>query len=50
MLLSHLGRTDEAEAVEGAVGFVLAAGIKTPDLGGNSSTEEVGEAVIKRLS
>lgn len=50
MLLSHLGRTEEAAAVDDAVDYVLAAGIKTPDLGGSSSTDEVGEAVRKRLS
>lgn len=50
MLLSHLGRTEEADAVSNSVELTLAAGIKTPDLNGNSSTKEVGEAVMKRLS
>jgi methanogen homoisocitrate dehydrogenase len=50
MLLSHLGRTAEADAVSNSVELTLAAGIKTPDLGGNYSTKEVGEAVMKRLS
>ncbi len=46
MLLRHsLGRDDAAAAVEGAVGRVLAAGIRTPDLGGTASTTEVGDRV-----
>ena len=49
MLLAHLGKTDEAAIVDDAIDFVLASGIKTPDLDGNSSTEEVGAAVLKHV-
>ena len=50
MLLAHLGKTEEAAAVDDAVGFVLASGVKTPDLGGSFSTGEVGAAVFERLN
>jgi len=49
MLLAHLGRTKEAAAVDDAVDSVLASGIKTPDLGGSFSTDDVGEAVLERV-
>lgn len=50
MLLAHIGRTEEAVAVDDAVESVLASGIRTPDLGGRSSTEEVGAAIYKQVS
>jgi isocitrate dehydrogenase (NAD+) len=50
MLLRHLGEHPAADAVEGAVDRVLAAGeVRTPDLGGTSSTDEVAAAVTKDL-
>lgn len=49
MLLSYLGLAEEADAVSEAVDSVLSAGIRTPDLGGNSSTEEVGSAIYNRI-
>ena len=50
MMLEHLGMTDAAREVEAAVAAVLAEGkIRTPDLGGKSSTEEVTEAVLGKL-
>jgi isocitrate dehydrogenase (NAD+) len=46
MLLRHLGEATAAAAVEGAVDRVLAAGeVRTPDLGGTASTDEVAAAV-----
>jgi tartrate dehydrogenase/decarboxylase/D-malate dehydrogenase len=46
MLLRHLGEARAAIAVERAVDAVLTAGaIRTADLGGVSSTMQVGEAV-----
>ena len=45
MLLRHIGERAAAEGVERAVDEVLAEGkIRTRDLGGTSSTMEVGEA------
>jgi len=50
MLLRHLGEHGAAGAVEGAVDRVLAAGeVRTPDLGGTSSTDDVAAAVTKDL-
>jgi 3-isopropylmalate dehydrogenase len=49
MLLEHLGYDDDGEAVRSAVESVLADGPRTPDLGGEASTEAVTEAVVSRL-
>ena len=50
MMLDHLGMTEAAREVEAAVAAVLAEGkVRTPDLGGTSSTEEVTDAVLEKL-
>jgi isocitrate/isopropylmalate dehydrogenase len=50
MLLDHLGESDAADAVDKAVTAVLAAGeVRTRDLGGTSSTSEVGTAVASLI-
>lgn len=50
MLLTHLGHYDAAKRIEDAVDSVLREGdVLTPDLGGKSSTDEVTDAVIKRI-
>jgi tartrate dehydrogenase/decarboxylase/D-malate dehydrogenase len=50
MLLDHVGEPGAARAIEAAVAAVLAEGsIRTPDLGGTSTTEEVGQAVLQHL-
>jgi tartrate dehydrogenase/decarboxylase/D-malate dehydrogenase len=50
MMLDHLGVAEAAHAVERAVAAVLADGrVRTPDLGGSSTTEEVTAAVIDRI-
>ena len=50
MLLRHLGEHDAAAAVEVAVDRVLEeATVRTPDLGGASSTDDVADAVIAQL-
>jgi isocitrate dehydrogenase (NAD+) len=50
MLLRHLGEGPAASAVEASVDRVLSAGeIRTPDLGGASSTDEVAAAVANDL-
>ena len=49
LLLSHgLGRADDAVALERAVDVAL-AGVRTPDLGGASTTADVGDAVLHTL-
>jgi tartrate dehydrogenase/decarboxylase/D-malate dehydrogenase len=50
MMLDHLEMAEAARAVEAAVAAVLAEGkVRTPDLGGKSSTEEVTTAVLEKL-
>jgi tartrate dehydrogenase/decarboxylase/D-malate dehydrogenase len=50
MMLDHLGMHQAAAEIEAAVAAVLADGkIRTPDLGGTSSTEEVTTAVVEKL-
>ncbi|MFB9905910.1 tartrate dehydrogenase [Allokutzneria oryzae] len=50
MMLEHLGETVAAQAVNAAVEKVLAEGaVATPDLGGTSTTEELGSAITEAL-
>jgi tartrate dehydrogenase/decarboxylase/D-malate dehydrogenase len=49
LLLDHLGKTELGELVLDAVEDTLESGIRTPDLGGQARTEEVGEAIATRL-
>ena len=50
MMARHLGEHDAAHDLENAVRFVLSQGeTLTPDLGGQSSTSEVGSAVVNAL-
>jgi tartrate dehydrogenase/decarboxylase / D-malate dehydrogenase len=51
MMLDHLGMHEAARDVESAVASVLSEGkVRTPDLGGRSSTIEVTDAVLEKLS
>lgn len=51
MMLDHLQLPRGAEAIRRAVAATLRAGrVRTPDLGGTSSTREVGAAVLAELS
>jgi 3-isopropylmalate dehydrogenase len=50
MMLRHgLGRDAEAAAIESAVDRALEAGLRTPDLGGEATTEEATRAVLSNL-
>jgi tartrate dehydrogenase/decarboxylase / D-malate dehydrogenase len=50
MMVDHLGYPEAAKAIEKAMEAVTGdKGIKTPDLGGTATTEEVGNAVIAEL-
>ena len=50
MMLDHLGLPEPAVRIDRAIRSVLAdAQIRTPDLGGTSTTSEVVEAVLSRL-
>ena len=51
MMLDHLGMNEAARELESAVAAVLGEGtVRTPDIGGSSSTEEVTEAVLEKLA
>ncbi len=49
MLLDHVGEPAAAAMVRTAVDATLAAGVATADLGGNSSTAEMGDEVLARM-
>jgi 3-isopropylmalate dehydrogenase len=49
MMVRHLGHTEMANAIEGAVSSAIRTGECTRDLGGGLSTSECGDAVVKRL-
>jgi 3-isopropylmalate dehydrogenase len=49
MMVRHLGYTEMANAIEGAVESAIRAGECTRDLGGGLATSECGDAVAKRL-
>jgi 3-isopropylmalate dehydrogenase len=50
MMLDHLGEIKAAQAIEDAVEKVLNEGkVRSYDLGGNSSTIEVGDEVVRKL-
>jgi len=49
MLLDHLGRHAEATTVRDAVAATIAGSIRTPDLGGAATTEEMTETIIKEI-
>ena len=49
LMLEHLGHVGAARAIERAVQDALAAGARTPDLGGTTSTHAAAAAVLERL-
>lgn len=50
MLLRHsLGREIEAERVERAVAKVLTSDVRGADLGGNASTSQIGDSIVRTL-
>ncbi|NHN48683.1 isocitrate/isopropylmalate dehydrogenase family protein [Halostella sp. JP-L12] len=49
MLLDHLGHGDAAERVRDATETVLDEGPRTPDLGGDGTTEDVTNAIVDEL-
>ena len=51
MMLQHLGMEEAGRAVENAIETVLArAEVRTPDIGGNARTREMGEAIAQLVS
>jgi 3-isopropylmalate dehydrogenase len=49
MLRYSLGQAEAADRIEAAVASALAAGARSPDLGGSLSTREMGDAVLAAL-
>jgi tartrate dehydrogenase/decarboxylase / D-malate dehydrogenase len=50
LMLEHLGLEEEAGRVNRAIEATTGSGLLTPDLGGVSTTREVGDAVLAHLS
>jgi len=49
LMLDHLGHADAADAVVRAIEKVLEAGPRTPDIGGQASTQDLGKAVAEAI-
>ncbi len=49
LMLDHLGLPEVAASIERAIDAALADGARTPDIGGNCSTDEVTSAITARL-
>ena len=50
MMLAHFGEAGAAAAVERAIADVLAeGGTRTPDLGGNARTKDLGAAITAAI-
>jgi len=50
LMLEHLGEDEAADAILAAIERTLENGIKTKDLGGTASTQDIAEAVIANLA
>ena len=50
LMLRHLGQDGLAERIERALFATLAAGVRTPDIGGTASTMDFARAVADRLN
>lgn len=48
-MLEHLGEPEAAEVLMNAVEAVCAAGVMTPDVGGQATTRDVTDAVVKAI-
>jgi tartrate dehydrogenase/decarboxylase/D-malate dehydrogenase len=49
MMLAHLGHQEAADAVTRAIEKVLSEGPRTPDIGGQASTQDLGKAVADAI-
>jgi tartrate dehydrogenase/decarboxylase / D-malate dehydrogenase len=49
MMLEHIGQARAADRLVGAFEAVLAAGVRTPDLGGSAGTAEFTDAVLDQI-
>jgi len=51
MMLRHLGLANAADAIENAIAQILAESkVRTPDIGGNATTKELGSAIARHVS
>lgn len=50
LMLEHLGEQEAADAILAAIERTLEDGVKTKDLGGTASTQDIAEAVIANLA
>ena len=51
LMLRHLGASGASDAIEDAIAATLAeSSVRTPDIGGSSSTAELGDANAQRLN
>jgi len=49
MMLDHFGHTDLGKRIEGSIRQCISSGTLTPDMGGRSTTSQVGDAVVGLL-
>lgn len=49
MMLEHLGHSDAHDAIVRAIETVTAHGPRTPDMGGNANTVDVGKAIAEAI-
>ena len=50
-MLDHLGLTDAHDAITAAIARVMEAGaVRTPDLGGNANTRDLGVAIVDAIT
>jgi isocitrate/isopropylmalate dehydrogenase len=49
LMLEQLGHPEAARDLEGAVKQTLAAGVRTPDIGGKATTAAVAQAIAREL-
>lgn len=49
LMLEHLGETDAADAIVAGIRATTASGVKTAELGGDATTDEVGHAIIDHV-
>lgn len=50
LMLEHLGEQAAADSIMQAINAVTASGIRTADLGGNATTDQVTEAAVKAIA
>jgi len=49
LMLEHFGFAEDARRLQDAISEVTAAGVKTRDIGGTATTEDVTEAILAHL-